>query len=219
MKTKLLLLFALTVAFAMGLDAQDQTNKVGETKNYSAQGTATGNTYLWTVTNASGANIVTPAATSTDIKWLKPGTYTLTFRETNPNSTTCFNEITKTIQVTGNTLAMGTAPSSDCAPAAGTSPETFTVTRSGGVNAVTVNYSYTINGGAATTGNVTIAAAANSQDITLTIPNPTDGHTDNVVVLTITSANDADGNTISVTGLSQTVTLHATPITSDIKFN
>lgn len=218
MKTKLLLLFALTVVFAMGLMAQPIP--VGSTKLFTAKDGNAANTNLWTVSGASTAySIETPDGISTNITWKTPGTYTVTYTETNPNSGSCSVTKTLDVTVTGNTLAMGTAPASDCAETSGNSTETFEVIRSGGVNAVTVNYSYTINGGTPTTGNVTIAASTNSQNIALTIPNPTDGHTDNVVVLTITSANDAHGNTISVDGLNQTVTLHATPIISDIQFN
>jgi len=219
MKTKLLLLFAFTLILATGVKAQDQTVQVGETKNYSAQGTTAGNTFLWTVTNASGASIRSPSAASTAIKWLKPGTYTLKFKETNPNSTSCYVEKSKTIEVTGNILTMGTNPSSTCAPSSGSTPVRFVVNRAGGINAVTVNYSYKINNGTATTGSVSIAASAGSANIDLSIPNPTDGSTDNVVDLIITSATDADGNTITVTGLTQQVTLFATPITTDITFN
>jgi hypothetical protein len=128
-------------------------------------------------------------------------------------------EKTKTIRVTGNTLTMGTAPISNCAPITGNSTVTFVVNRAGGENAVTVNYSYTINGGSATTGSVSVLATVNSANIVLTIPNPIDGTTDNVVDLTITSATDADGNTIIVTDLTQQTTLFATPITTNIQFN
>jgi len=221
MKTKWFLFLALAMTLTLGLNAQDQTVGVGATKNYSAAGSATGNTYLWSLSDATAANIITATASATDIKWLKPGTYTLTYRETNPNSTTCYAEFTKSILVTGNTLSMGTAPASFCAPVTGTSPLTFVVNRTGGTNAVTVNYSYTINGGTATTGSVTIAANTNTQNITFNAANPNDGHTDNVVVLTITSATDADGNTIDVTTtpLTQTVTLYATPVVTGITFN
>lgn len=219
MKIKLFLFFAFTLLLVISSKAQDQTVPVGITKNYSAVGVASGNTYLWTVTATDGASITAPSASTTAIKWLKPGDYTLKFTETNPRSTTCFVEITKTIKVTGNTLAMGTAPVSNCALSAGNSTVTFVVNRAGGENVVTVNYSYTINGGTATTGLVSVLALANSANIALTIPNPTDGKTDNVVALTITSATDADGNTIPVTGLTQQTTLFATPITSAISFN
>jgi hypothetical protein len=219
MKTKLLLFFAFTLLLAFSSKAQDQTVPVGITKNYSAVGVAAGNTYLWTVTNASGANITSSSLATTDIKWLKPGEYTLKFTETNPLSTSCLVEITKTIRVTGNTLTMGTAPVSNCAPSTGNSTVTFVVNRAGGENIVTVNYSYTINSGTPTTGSVSVLALTNSANIVLTIPNPTDGTTDNVVEVTITSATDADGNTISVAGLTQQTTLFATPITTDISFN
>jgi len=218
MKTKFLLFFAFVMLFAIGVKAQQIF--VGSTKLFSATNGSAANTNLWTVSGASTAySIATPDGVTTNITWKTPGNYTVTYKETNPNSGIC--EVTKTLDVSvvGNTLTMGTAPISECAGTSGNSPKSFVVNRTNGVNAINIGYEYKINGGTATTGNVTLAANATSATIALSLPNPTDGHTDNVVILTITSAADTDGNTVSVVGLNQTVTLYATPIVDSITFN
>lgn len=219
MKTRLL--FVLTVMLTLSASVFAQDIPVGSTKTFTAAGAVESNTNLWTVTGGTGYSIATPDAIETDITFTVPGTYTVSYTETNPSGGDCAVTKTLAVTVTGNLLSMGTAPTSFCAPTTGTSDVTFVVNRSGGTNEVTVSYEYSINGGTATTGTVTIVQDASSANIVLTVDNPTDGFTDNIVSLTITEATDADGNTIDVTTtpLTQTVTLYATPVVTEITFN
>lgn len=230
MKTNLTKLFSLCffLLLGYGVMAQD-TRSVGETHTYTVIPESGTNTLLWAITgnNGQGTSWVLQNSTvlgnaAIDILWMQPGTYTLTFTETEVHGgISCSTIKTATVTV-GDDFDVVIADATlaiDCATTAANTDVTFVLTKTNGANDWTFDYTTVGLGAGNEITGADISASGGTHNLVISLLNTTDGG-DQTFKVQITDVRDSFGNT-TVTGDDETanITIYGLPDTGNITFN
>lgn len=221
--TKLLsVCFLLLLGYAAS--AQTDTRSVGETKAYTVTPESGSNTLQWSLSGVSGTdwNITAGALNSASITvmWMKPGTYTMSFTETESHSgIDC--STTKNLTVTVNAdfdvvIADATTAASCATGSTGNTNVTFVLTKTNGANDWTFDYT-TIGLTSEISGNA-VSVSGGTHNLVISLPNTADG-SDQTFKVQISNVKDSFGN-LTVTGDDETnnVTIYGVPNTGNITF-
>ncbi|MRT94530.1 hypothetical protein [Ancylomarina sp. 16SWW S1-10-2] len=228
MKTNFTKLLSVCFFLFLGYGAMAQdTRSVGETKTYKVAPEKGTNTLAWTVTGggAEGVawaleNSTTLSDASIDILWMQPGTYTLTFTETEAHGgLDCATIKTATVTVGSDfdvTIA-DAIKAADCSTTGTNTVVTFVLTKTNGAPDWT--FDYTTVGLETEISGTSVPASGSTHNLEISLTNKTDG-ADQAFKVEITNVKDSFGNT-TVTGDDETaiVTIYGLPDTGDITFN
>lgn len=227
MKTNFTKLLSVCFFLLLGYSATAQdTRSVGETHTYTVAPESGTNTLSWTVTGGGvqgtawdlqGGTTLSDA--SIQILWMQPGTYTLTFTETEAHGgVDCSTVKTATVTVGSDFDVVIADATSDCATgSAGNSTVSYTLTKTNGATDWTFDYATT--GLTPALSGTAVAASGNTHTLTLTVPN-LGGGTDQTFSVTISNVADSFGNNDSNAGNNVTgdVTIYGVPDTGNITF-
>ncbi|PKQ61648.1 hypothetical protein [Labilibaculum manganireducens] len=220
--TKLLsVCFFLFLGFAAS--AQTDTRSVGETKAYTVTPESGSNGLLWTLSGTSGTdwNITAGALNSGSITvlWMKPGTYNMTFTETESHTgVDCSTTKNLTVTVNADFDVVIADAVSDCATGStGNSTVDYTLTKTNGAADWTFDYATT--GLTPELSGTAVAVSGNTYTLTLTVPNLAAG-ADQTFSVTISNVKDSFGNSDNTAGNNVTgdVTIYGVPNTGNITF-
>ncbi|MDQ1771369.1 hypothetical protein GQR60_12475 [Labilibaculum sp. A4] len=224
MKTNFTKLFSVCFFLFLGFaaSAQTDTRSVGESKAYTVTPESGSNGLLWTLSGTSGTdwNITAGALNSGSITvlWMKPGTYNMTFTETESHTgVDC--STTKTLTVTVNadfSVAIADASSAaSCATGStGTTDVTFVLTKTNGSNDWTFDYT-TVGLTSEITGN-DVAVSGGTHNLVISLANTADG-SDQTFKVQISDVKDSFGNPAGDDDTNN-VTIYGVPNTGNISF-
>ncbi|RUT78478.1 hypothetical protein [Ancylomarina longa] len=205
-----------------GVMAQD-IRSVGETHAYTVTPENGSNTFAWTVSGSQGSDWAITAGAldqaSVTINWQKPGTYNLSFTETEAHGgLNCSTRKTATVTVNADfdVVIADAAIALNCATPAATTDVTFVLTKTNGDNDWTFDYT-TVGLGTELTGN-DVAASGGTHNLVISLNNVSDG-SDQTFKVQISDVKDSFGN-LTVSGDEETsnVTIYGLPNTGNITF-
>ncbi|NOU60992.1 hypothetical protein [Marinifilum caeruleilacunae] len=219
-----LLVSCFFILLGYGVNAQTQNLSVGISHSYTVAPENAGNTLAWSITGVENTDWeVASGALNTaavEIRWKKPGTYTMQFTETESHTgVDCSTTVQLTVIVANDfdVVIADAATAASCATGStGNTDVTFTLTKTNGSNSWTFDYT-TIGLATEITGN-DIAATGNTHDLTISLTNTADG-SDQTFKVQISDVKDSFGN-LSTTGDDDTanVTIYGVPNTGSITF-
>jgi len=224
MKTNFTKLLSVCFFLLLGYtaSAQTDTRSVGETKAYTVTPESGSNGLLWTLSGTSGTdwNITAGSLTSGSITvlWMKPGTYNMTFTETESHTgVDCSTTKNLTVTVDANfsvDIADASSAASCATGSAGTTDVTFVLTKTNGSNDWTFDYT-TAGLASEITGN-DVAVSGGTHNLVISLTNTADG-SDQTFTVAITDVKDSFGNPAGddTTG---SVTIYGVPNTGTITF-
>lgn len=224
MKTNFTKLLSVCFFLLIGYTASAQmdTQSVGATNVYTVTPESGSNGLLWTLSGTSGTDwSITAGALNTGsitVLWMKPGTYNMTFTETESHTgIDCSTTQDLTVTVDANfsvAIADATTAASCATGSTGTTDVTFELTKTNGSNDWT--FDYTTDGLATEiTGNdVPVSGITHSLVISLT--NTADG-SDQTFTVAISDVKDSFGNPAG-DDTTSSVTIYGVPNTSVIGY-
>ena len=225
MKTNFIKLIAACCLLFVGFTTTAQQAKnVGDTHTYNGNPENTGNTFAWSITTTVTDGWEYAASTSASsqniqVLWKKPGSYSITFTETEAHGgVSCSTTTSELIVTVSNTFDVSIADATTaCATTSANSTVTFTLTKTnGGAN---WSFDYTTTGLTPAITGADISASGNTHILSLDIPNVSNG-SDKTFSITISDVRDSYGNTDIASGNNVTgdVTVYGLPNTSAITY-
>lgn len=226
MKTNFTKLLSVCFFLFLGYGAMAQdTRSVGEIHTYTVAPGNTGNTLAWTVTGGGaegtawdlqGGTTLSDAAIQ--ILWMLPGTYTLTFTETEAHGLiNCETVKTATVTVGADfsvAIADAAVAASCATGSTGNTDVTFVLTKTNGSNDWT--FDYTTDGLASEIAGNDVAVSGGTHNLVISLINTADG-SDQTFTVAISDVKDSFGNPAGddTTG---SVTIYGVPNTGTITF-
>ncbi|WP_321309758.1 hypothetical protein [Marinifilum fragile] len=224
MKTNFTKLLSVCFFLLLGytVSAQD-TRSVGESHAYTVTPENGSNTLVWTITGTQGTDWSLTAGAldqaSITVLWQKPGTYTMTFTETESHGgIDCSTTKSLTVTVNDNfDVVIADATESCATGSTGTTDVSFTLTKTNGATDWT--FDYTTTGLTPAISGSNVSASGNTHTLTLAVPNLAAG-ADQTFSVTISNVKDSYGNNDTNSGNNVTgdVTIYGVPNTGNITF-
>jgi len=206
-----------------GVMAQD-TRSVGETHAYTVTPENGSNTLAWTVSGVQGTDWAITAGAldqaSVTINWQKPGSYNMTFTETESHGgidCSTVKNLTVTVNANFDVVIADAATAASCATGStGTTDVTFVLTKTNGADDWTFDYT-TVGLTTEITGN-DVVASGGTHNLVISLTNTADG-SDQTFKVQISDVKDSFGN-LTITGDDETsnVTIYGVPNTGSITF-
>ncbi|MDE5418670.1 hypothetical protein L3049_11690 [Labilibaculum sp. DW002] len=229
MKTNFTKLLSVCFFLLLGYTASGQTDNqsVGATNVYTVTPESGSNGLLWAISGTQGTDWSVTAGSLTSasitVVWMKPGTYNMTFTETESHTgATCSTTQSLTVIVDADfsvaiadaTISGSTITESCATGSTGNTDVTYTLTKTNGSENWT--FDYTTNGLASEITGDDVAATGATYDLIISLTNTADG-SDQIFTVEITDVKDSFGNPAGDVS-ANSVTIYGVPNTSVIGY-